>query len=70
MNVRCNYCGHSLNLSREYIAQAVADAQANKQKSVVAECVNCRKHIKIPVKQMLRYVPRPAPVKEAGEGDS
>ncbi len=59
MNVRCNFCGHSFSISREFMATAVAQALEQKQKSVVVECANCRKHVKVPVRQMQRYVPRP-----------
>jgi hypothetical protein len=65
MNVRCNFCGHSFNLSREFMMTAVQEAQTNKQKSVAVECVNCRKQVKIPVRQMQRFIPRPAPGEEA-----
>ena len=59
MNVRCNFCGHSFSISREFMATAVAQALEQKQKSVVVECANCRKHVKVSVRQMQRYVPRP-----------
>jgi len=26
----------------------------------VVECAHCRKHVKVPVRQMQRYLPRPA----------
>jgi len=39
---------------------AVAEAQEKKQKSVVVECAHCRKHVKVPTRQMQRYLPRPA----------
>ena len=60
MNVRCNFCGQSFSLSREFITTAVPQAQEKKQKSIVVECANCRKQVKIPVRQMQRYMPRPA----------
>ena len=60
MNVRCSYCGHSFNLSRDFVIASVAEAQEKKQKHVALECINCRKVIKVPVKQMQRFVPRPA----------
>lgn len=61
MNIRCNFCGHSFSLSRDFMATAVPQAQEKKQKSVVVECANCRKQVKVPVRQMQRFVPRPAP---------
>jgi hypothetical protein len=58
MHIRCSYCRHSFNLSRDYIAQAVAEAEENKMKYASVECLNCRKQIKVPVAQMKRYVPQ------------
>ena len=60
MNVRCNYCGNSFNLSRDYIGQAVSEAQEKKQKYHSLECIKCRKTIKVPLKLMRRYAPNPA----------
>jgi hypothetical protein len=59
MNVRCNYCGHSFNLSPEYIAQAVERAIQKKYRYHAVECVNCRKQVKVAVVQMQPYL-RPA----------
>lgn len=58
MNVRCPYCSTAFNLSRDFVAQAVAEADEKKQKHYGVECIKCRKLIKVPVKQMRRYVPR------------
>ena len=58
MHIRCSYCRHSFNLSRDYIAQAVAEANENKKKYASVECIKCRKQIKVPVSQMKRYVPQ------------
>lgn len=66
MNIRCNFCGHSFNLSREFITAAVADAQSQKQKSVAVECVNCRKLVKVSARQMQRFVPRTAASEDEG----
>lgn len=66
MNVRCQYCRQSFNLSRDFIAQAVAEAAEKKQKYHGVECINCRKLIKVPVAQMKRFVPRqPKPEEES-----
>ena len=59
MNVRCNYCRQSFNLSRDYLADALAKATETKQKTHSVECINCRKMIKVPVAQMKRYLPEP-----------
>lgn len=59
MHVRCSYCSHSFNLNRDFIAQALDEAAEARQKYVGVECINCRKLIKVPVKQMRRYAPRP-----------
>jgi hypothetical protein len=60
MNVRCNYCRQSFNLSRDYLADALAKAAEKKQKTHTLECINCRKTIKVPVAQMKRYAPEPS----------
>ena len=57
MNVRCNYCRQSFNLSRDYLVDALAKATEKKQKYHTVECINCRKVIKVPVVQMKRYAP-------------
>ncbi|MCA9969079.1 MAG: hypothetical protein KC425_02635 [Anaerolineales bacterium] len=57
MNVRCPYCRQSFNLARDYMAQAVAEADEKRQKYHAVECVSCRKTIKVSIKQMRRYVP-------------
>lgn len=61
MNVHCSYCRHSFNLGRDYLEQAVAEATAARQKYHAMECPKCRKTIKVSLKQMARYVPKPAP---------
>lgn len=57
MNVRCNYCRQSFNLSRDYLVDAVTKATEKKQKYHTVECINCRKAIKVPVAQMKRFAP-------------
>lgn len=57
MHVRCQYCRQSNNLSRDFLIQAVAEAQEKRQKYYQVECINCRKFIKVPVSQMKRFVP-------------
>ncbi len=59
MNVHCTYCRHSFNLSREFMAQAVSEAAEKNHKSHPIECPSCRKTVKVSVKQMRRFVPRP-----------
>ncbi len=58
MNVHCSYCRHSFNLGREYIAQAVAEAEAAGQKYHAVECPKCRKTNKVSIRQMKPYVPK------------
>lgn len=64
MNVRCPYCRHSFNLSRDYLVQAVAEAEEKRQKYDSVECLNCRKQIKVPISQMKRFVPPPTESEE------
>lgn len=58
MQVRCQRCGWSINLSRDFIAAAVAEADEKKLKHSMVECTKCRHAIKVPVKQMRRFAPR------------
>jgi hypothetical protein len=68
MHVRCSYCRHSFNLSRDYMIEAVAEATEKRQKYHAVECINCRKLIKVPIAQMKRYVPEsPAQVDTSAE---
>lgn len=64
MNVRCNYCRQSFNLSREFMVQALAESEEKRQKYYAVECFNCRKQVKVPVAQLRRAVP---PVEETEE---
>lgn len=57
MHVRCSYCRHSFNLSRDYLVMALSEVEEKKQKYHMVECINCRKKIKIPASQMARYTP-------------
>jgi hypothetical protein len=68
MNVRCNYCGHSFNLSPEYITEALQRAQKKGYKYHTVECVNCRKQVKVAVAQMQHFLqpPENAPSGEGG----
>ena len=63
MNVRCNYCRQSFNLSRDFIADAVVKAAKKRHKYHNVECINCRKIIKVSVPQMQRFAPE-APSEE------
>ena len=67
MNIRCNYCRQSFNLGKDYLVDAVAKATESRQKYHTLECINCRKMIKVPLKQMKRFVPT-APSKDAEAG--
>ncbi len=55
MQVRCPYCSHSFNLSRDYMQNVVANA--GKKTTEGVDCPKCRKVVKVPIKQMRRYVP-------------
>lgn len=71
MNVRCSYCRHSFNLTRDFLAYAIAQASEKGQKHYAIECANCRKTLKVSVREMRRYVPtetpEPAETAEAAE---
>ncbi|MBE2197052.1 MAG: hypothetical protein IAE79_00485 [Anaerolinea sp.] len=68
MNVHCSYCRHSFNLTRDYLAYAIAEADEKRQKYHAVECPKCRKTIKVSVKQMRPFVPA-APVEEPVVGE-
>ena len=57
MHVRCSYCSHTFNLSREYLAEAIARSEKKGHKYHALECINCRKQIKVPVEQMRQNLP-------------
>ncbi len=61
MQIRCQRCGWSSNLSREFIQNAVQQADEQKLKHYPVECAKCRHDIKVSVQQLRRFVPRPAP---------
>ena len=67
MHVRCSYCRHSFNLSRDYLAQALGEVEEKHQKYHMVECINCRKKIKIPAAQIKRYAPT---IEQNEEGSS
>lgn len=67
MNVRCPYCQHANNLPRPYMEQALVEAAEKKQKTHNVECINCRKTIKVPIKQIRRFVPKTPPAESAAE---
>ena len=56
MQVRCTYCSHSFNLSRSFMESVVVNA--GKKTTEAVSCPNCRKTIKVQIKQMRRYVPQ------------
>lgn len=60
MNVHCQYCRHSFNLTRDFIGAAVAEADEKRQTYCAVECPKCRKRNKVSIKQMRRFVPKPA----------
>lgn len=60
MQVRCQRCGWSLNLGRLWLEAALAEAEEKKLKYQQVECGKCRHAIKVPVKQLRRFAPRPS----------
>ena len=64
VKVRCQRCGWSGNLSREWMTAALEEATEKKLKYNQIECGKCRHGIKIPIKQIRRFAPRPAPKEE------
>jgi len=46
------------------VAAAVAEADEQNLKYYQVECGKCRHYIKIPLKQLRRFAPRPTPTEE------
>jgi len=67
MNVHCQFCRNSFNVGREFIGEAVAEADEKRQKYCAMECPKCRKLNKVSIKQMRRFVPKPANPEEEVE---
>ena len=69
MQVRCQRCGWSFNLSRDFVIAAVEEATEKKLKYAQVECTKCRHGIKVPIRQLRRFVPRtPQGEETADEG--
>jgi RNA polymerase-interacting CarD/CdnL/TRCF family regulator len=51
------------------MAAALEEALERKLKYYQFECGKCRHGIKVPIKQIRRFAPRPAPNQEAAEGE-
>ena len=60
MQVRCQRCGWSSNLSRDFVTAALHEADEKKLKYYQVECGKCRHGIKVSIQMMPRLVPRPA----------
>ncbi|MEM7335666.1 MAG: hypothetical protein AAF490_26545 [Chloroflexota bacterium] len=70
MNIRCSYCNANFNLGRDYVIESYNEAVSKKQKYHQVECIKCRKQIKVPLKQMKRYMPRQQPAEEEGKAET
>jgi hypothetical protein len=69
MQVRCQRCGWSFNLGRDWVAAAVEEAAEKGLKYQQVECGKCRHGIKVPVKQLRRFAPRSRDKGAAGDAD-
>lgn len=69
MQARCQRCGWSLNLGRDFLAAAVAEADEKNLKYYQIECGKCRHNIKLPMKQIRRFAPKPAPAEDEDNQD-
>ena len=56
-------------MSREWMAATLEEATEKKLKYTQIECGKCRHGIKIPIKQIRRFAPRPAPKEEAQDSE-
>lgn len=58
LNIRCFYCGKSFTIVPEVAAEWLKAHRDEKPQHYPAQCVFCRKTIKVPVKQIERGLPR------------
>lgn len=65
MQVRCQRCGWSLNLGRDWMAAALEEATEKKLKYYQIECGKCRHNIKVPMRQIRRFAPPPSSESES-----
>ena len=56
-STRCPSCRQLINLKTEEVREAVAQAEAAKQKHYEMHCPKCRKPIKIQVRELKRKLP-------------
>jgi hypothetical protein len=69
MQVRCQRCGWSSNLSRDFMIAAVEEAKEKKLKYCQVECAKCRHGIKVPIRQLRRFVPRTPKEEKSADKD-
>jgi DNA-directed RNA polymerase subunit RPC12/RpoP len=58
MQVRCQQCGFMFTLSREALAAALEEIEKSPAKHYTIECPQCRRQIKVPVREIRRFQPR------------
>lgn len=58
MQIRCQRCGYMFTLSRQAVATALETAEQTQAKHYNVDCPKCRRQIKVPIKDMLRFRPR------------
>lgn len=67
MNIHCPYCRQNFNLGRDFIGEALREAEEKRLKYHAVECISCRKIIKVSIAQMKPYAPPPEPAEDAAE---
>lgn len=65
MNVRCPNCRANFTISTEYLTAAYEKSTKKKHKYHAVDCIRCRKQVKLPLKEMAKFLP--APESEDGE---
>lgn len=56
-NVKCFHCGKSFALDAELAAAWMQEHQEERPKHYSAQCHFCRRVVKVPLKQIRRYLP-------------
>ena len=65
MNVRCPNCRANFTISTEYLTAAYEKSAKKKHKYHAVECIRCRKQVKLPLKDMAKFLPE----EESGESE-
>jgi phage terminase large subunit GpA-like protein len=67
LNAKCFHCGKSFALDMDLAAAWLEEHKEERPKHYPAQCHFCRRVIKMPVKQLRRYLPAKEDAKDTAE---